>query len=166
MVEQHAGIRFTQGVLPLESIESNQHTFYAQRVGLDGDQLYLLDFKVDHSQHRAVTGKGWYTCYKNMFESNYSGTGHDIKKCPECAHVFLVTYKVDEVRREETWEDKAEIERLAKEKQERTAFNLLKAIVTESPDTHLHQEALAYDQRMFVAKEKDDSGATNQPTAD
>lgn len=72
------------------------------------DQLYCPDCKpVLSKSGNRLTGR------LMMVEDNYSGCGVDYMSCGDCGHVFCVSYRVDEIRRDEAWEDKEEVERLA-----------------------------------------------------
>lgn len=82
-----------------------------------------------------------------VVERNYSGTGIDITHCTDCGHCFEVTYKVDTIRRDMGWEDKDEIERLAKEREERTATAILKQLLKNPND------AVALAKTLSLAKE-------------
>lgn len=77
-----------------------------------------------------------------LVERNYSGCGVDYFSCPECGHAFCVSYKVAVITRDEAWEDKEEVERLAAEKKERTAAAILKKLVEAAPGTVAHDEAM------------------------
>jgi len=48
-------------------------------------------------------------------ERSYSGTGVDHAACPECGHAFFVSYKVDDVTRNEDFDEGSRAERDAEE---------------------------------------------------
>ena len=67
-------------------------------------------------------------------ERNYSGCGVDYMHCPDCGHVFCVSYRVDEMVRATDWENKEEIENLAEERLERSSQRMLKWVLKNVPD--------------------------------
>ena len=77
----------------------------------------------------------------NVVEKNYHGTSEDLMTCPSCGHVFFVSYMVDEVTRDESYEDKDRVAKLAQIKKERKAQYLLKMMVENEPGTQPFEDA-------------------------
>lgn len=80
-------------------------------------------------------------------EHNYSGTGEDVYQCSQCGHVFFVSYKIDAMTRAEDWEDKEEVARLAKEREERGAINVVNALLRGTPE--LQEKARQYGEELL-----------------
>lgn len=91
---------------------------------MTNDRIYCPDCGLGKNRRGDVIGTDL-----ELIEHNYSGCAVDMMHCPECGHAFAVTYKVDKITREQSWEDKEEVARLLKEKEERTARALLRRIV-------------------------------------
>jgi hypothetical protein len=52
-------------------------------------------------------------------EDNYSGCGVDMANCPECGKGFQVSFKIDEVTREPTWDRDLDAEKKEEEEYRR-----------------------------------------------
>lgn len=106
---------------------------------MTNDRIYCPDCGLGKNRRGDVIGTDL-----ELTEHNYSGCGVDIMHCPECAHVFEVSFKVDQIKRIPDWEDKEEIARLLKEKEERTAKALLRRIVngTQEEREAAHKKAV------------------------
>lgn len=64
-----------------------------------GDPVYCPDCKPIYGKSgRRITGQ------LRMVESNFSGTGVDYMECPSCGHVFSISYVVDQIIRDKSWE--------------------------------------------------------------
>lgn len=96
---------------------------------MTNDRIYCPDCGLGKNRRGDTIGTDL-----ELSERNYSGCGVDIMHCPECGHVFEVSFKVDQVKRVPDWEDKELVARLLQEKEERTARSLLRRIVQGTPE--------------------------------
>lgn len=63
--------------LPVETKDSNPHEIEANEIRISKDGVYALDPYVEHAQHEKISGKGWFTFYKNTALRSFSQQGVD-----------------------------------------------------------------------------------------
>lgn len=63
--------------LPLDDVDSNQHTVTCERFAVGNDAFYAMNFSCTHLEHPTIKGNGWYKIVKNLAVRSVSAEGVD-----------------------------------------------------------------------------------------